>query len=203
MKPGELSIVTRALAKELGPSWPTALIAAQMRTGRVFGETHWAKETGVEAEFARRLSISTALYRGLLKKLDGDRALGIMRRILVPLGTGEQLDNLDRWGVSQKTGPEKLLAFYDAMGTGGVGQFVHRTITEKGDSVLSFQVRNCLFKRFYDETGTPELTRLFCEVDVEFFAQAFPDFNFHRGSSLENTVAYGKDHCEFVFEKKP
>lgn len=203
MKPGEFGIVMRVLAKELGPSWPTTLIPAQMKTGGVFRETHWAKETGVEAEFARRLSISAALYRGLLKKLDRDRAFGIMRGILVPIGTAEQLDNLDRWGVSPKTGMEKLLAFNYAMGKGGVGQFVQRTITEKSDSVLSFQVRNCLFKRFYDETGTPELTRLFCEVDIEFFAQAFPDFNFHRGSSLENTVAYGKDHCEFVFEKKP
>ncbi len=48
----------------------------------------------------------------------------------------------------------------------------------------------------------PELTRLFCEVDTEFFAEAFPEFRFHRGDSLENTVAYGKDHCVFIFERR-
>jgi hypothetical protein len=55
---------------------------------------------------------------------------------------------------------------------------------------------------YVEETGTPELTQLFCEVDIEFFSQAFPEFKFHRGDSVENTVAYGKDHCDFIFEKK-
>jgi hypothetical protein len=126
-----------------------------------------------------------------------------MREILVPIGTKEQLDNLDKWDVSQKSGMEKLLAFYDAMGKGGIGQFVQRTITEKNDNTLSFQVRNCFFNRFYEEVGTPELTQLFCEVDIEFYSKAFPEFNFHRGNSLENTVAYGKDHCIFICDKKP
>ena len=96
----------------------------------------------------------------------------------------------------------KLQAFYDAMGKGSVGQFVQRTVTEKNDRVLRFEVRNYFFNRFYQEIGTPELTQLFCEVDIEFFSRAFPEFKFHRGGSLENTVAYGKDHCDFVFEKK-
>ena len=49
-----------------------------------------------------------------------------------------------------------------------------------------------------DET----LGKLFCEVDREFFPEAFPDFRFHRGDSWDNTIAYGKDHCDFIFEKK-
>jgi hypothetical protein len=202
MKFSEINIIKRVLEEELGLSWLPLLVKCQIKKGRIFKQTHWANETSIESAFAKRLSISTATYRELLKRFGRDKAFGIMRKILVPIGTEEQLGNLDKWGVLQKSGMEKLLAFYDATGRGGVGQFVQRTITEKNDKTLSFQVRNCFFNRFYEETGTPELTQLFCEVDIEFFSQAFPEFEFHRGDSLENTVAYGKDHCDFIFEKK-
>jgi len=173
MKLSEINIIKRILEKELGLSWLPLLFKCQIEKGRIFKQTHWAKETSIESTFAKRLSISTAIYRELLKRFIRDEAFRIMRDILVPIGTKEQLDNLDKWGVSQKVGMEKLLAFYDAMGKNGIGQFVQRTITEKNDSTLSFQVKNCFFNRFYGETGTPELTQLFCEVDIEFFLKPF------------------------------
>ena len=77
-----------------------------------------------------------------------------------------------------------------------------KTDIKQDDNILHYEVRNCIFARFYKETGTPELTQLFCEVDKEFFPKAFPGIKFHRGDSWENTIAYGKDHCEFIFEKK-
>lgn len=203
MEFSEMKIIKRALQKELGWSWLILLIKCLIAKRRMYNQTHWAKETSIESQFAKRLSTSTAMYRELLRRFDRDKAFETMRDILVPIGTKEQLDNLDKWGVAQKSGMEKLLAFYDAMGKGGIGQFVQRTIKEKNDNTLSFQVRNCFFNRFYEETGTPELTRLFCEVDIEFYSQAFPEFKFHRGNSLENTVAYGKDYCVFICEKKP
>jgi len=69
------------------------------------------------------------------------------------------------------------MAFYDAMGQDGIGQFVQRVFTEKNDKVVRFEVRNCFFNRFYQETGTPELTKLFCEVDIEFFQKLFLNSN--------------------------
>ncbi len=203
MKLSEVRIIIPVFMRELGLSLLPHLIKCQVEKKKIFGQTHWAKVTSVESTFAKRLSLSTAVYRDLLKSFDSTKALELMREILVPIGTEEQLHNLDRWGVSQKSGMDKLLAFYDAMGKDVIGQFVQRTFTEKNDNVLRFEVRNCFSNRFYEETGTPELTQLFCEVDIEFFSQAFPEFKFHRGDSLENTVAYGKDHCDFIFERKP
>jgi len=201
MKLSEITIIKSALNKELGLSWLPLLVKCRADTRKIFGQTHWVKEKSIESTLAKRLVISTAIYRELLKRLDREKAFEIMREILVPIGTKEQLGNLDKWGVSQKSGMGKLLAFYDAMGKNGIGQFVKRTVIEKTDNTLSFEVRNCFFKRFYEETGTPELTQLFCEVDIEFFSRAFPEFRFHRGDSLTNTVAYGKDRCDFIFEK--
>ena len=202
MKLSEIRIIIPVFMRELGLSWLPYLTKCQVEKRKIFGQTHWAKGTSIESAFARRLSLSTAIYRDLSKRFDSANALELMREIVVPIGTKEQLHNLDKWGVSQKKGMDKLLAFYDVMGKDGIGQFVQRTFTEKNDNVLRFEVRNCFFNRFYEETGTPELTQLFCEVGIEFFSQAFPEFKFHRGDSLENTVAYGKDHCDFIFERK-
>jgi len=197
----EMNIIKSVLQKELGWSWLIFLLKCLIKKRGVYNQTHYAKETGVESEFAKRISISTAIYQALSRRVGKDRAFQIMREIIVPIGTREQLDNLEKWSVAQKKGMEQLLAFYKAMGKGGIGQLVQRTITRKTDGIFSYQVRYCFFNRFYQEAGTPELTRLFCEVDIEFFSRAFPEFNFHRGDSLENTVAYGKDHCTFVFER--
>jgi hypothetical protein len=55
---------------------------------------------------------------------------------------------------------------------------------------------------FMQEAGTPELTRIFCASDHEFSPKAFPEFEFSRGDSPENTLAYGKTRCEYLFKKK-
>ena len=188
------------LSEEIGWRWPIFLIRALIRKISIFKSTHWAEQEVVEAEFANRLCMSAAIYLGLVERLGQDRAFEAMRRILVPIGCQEQLDNVNSLGVADKRGMDRLWAFYDFMGQGGVGRFVERTIVRKSDDVLHYEVRGCFFDRFYREVGMPELTKLFCEVDTEFFTQAFPEFRFHRGDSLENTVAYGKDHCVFIFE---
>ena len=202
MKVREFSKISSCLRRELGWSWPFFLVKCLLDEKKIFNQTRWAGETGVEAAFARRLSISAAVFKRLAGRFGKDKTLEVMRKILVPIGIEEQLGNLDIWGVSGKNGMDKLLTFYDGMGKGGVGQFVQRTIIDKSDSVLHFQARNCFFDRFYRDAGTPELTQLFCEVDIEFFTRAFPDFRFYRGDSLENTVAYGREYCTFIFEKK-
>lgn len=50
----------------------------------------------------------------------------------------------------------------------------------------------------FTAAGTPELTRLICDVDRVFFAQAFPEFTFSRSDSWENTIAYGRPRCAFM-----
>jgi len=202
MRIREVRIIGSVLSEEIGWLWPTFFIRALIRKRSIFKSTHWAEQRGVEAEFANRLCISTSIYLGLVERLGKDRAFEVMRRILVPIGCEEQLDNVDSLGVADKRGMDRLRAFYDFMGKGGVGSFVERTIIRKSDDVFHYEVRRCFFDRFYRELGMPELTKLFCEVDTEFFAEAFPEFRFHRGDSLENTVAYGKDHCVFIFERR-
>ncbi len=202
MRLGEIRTIASVLRKEVGWSWPAFLLRCLLRRKSVFAGTHWAADKGDESRFARRVCLSVALYVRLKERLGGERALQVMRDILVPIGSREQLENARSLSVQHDDDMHRLQAFYDFMGKGGVGKFVERTIVEQSENVLSYEVRGCLFSRVYSETGTPELTQFFCEVDRDFFPKAFPDLEFHRGGSWENTVAYGKDHCTFIFERK-
>lgn len=202
MKMKEIKFIKSVLSKEIGWSWPLFLIKCLIRKRSVFNNTYWANEKGAESKFAKRLSISAVIFLNLIEKMGKERAFEIMRKILVPTSCNEQWKNLSSLNISHKKSMDKLFAFYDFMGKGGVGQFVQRTLIKQDDNILHYEVRNCIFARFYKETGMPELTQLFCEVDKEFFPKAFPGIKFHRGDSWENTIAYGKDHCEFIFEKK-
>ncbi|EHP85466.1 L-2-amino-thiazoline-4-carboxylic acid hydrolase [Methanotorris formicicus] len=64
-----------------------------------------------------------------------------------------------------------------------------------------FIIKECIFHDFFTGVGIPELTKLFCEIDKVFFSKAFPEFEFHRNGSWENTIAYGKDFCELMQKK--
>jgi hypothetical protein len=94
------------------------------------------------------------------------------------------------------------MAFNNLMDKKGAPQFNKREYVKQNNNICHFIITRCVFYDFFTEAGTPELTRLFCEVDREFFPGAFPDFRFYRDGSWENTIAYGKNQCEFVFERK-
>lgn len=202
MKMKEVKIIKSVLSKKIGWSWSIFLIKCLHRSRWIFGSTTWAKKEGAKADFAKRLSFGSALYLELQKKFDKEKAFEITKNILVRIGCDEQWENLNSLGVSDKGPMERLLVFYAFMGTSGVGNFVNRKLVKANINILHYEVRNCLFVRFYKEVGTPELAKLFCEVDRNFFPDAFPEFRFHRGDSWENTEAYGKNHCEFIFEKE-
>lgn len=95
-----------------------------------------------------------------------------------------------------------MMAFHDLMDEKGAPRFNTRIYKDKTESCCHFVITRCVLKDFFAEVGAPELTKFFCEVDRRFFTEAFPDFNFHRGDSWENTIAYGKPECEFIFDKK-
>ncbi|MBA7592647.1 hypothetical protein ES708_34839 [subsurface metagenome] len=202
MKIIEIKIMKSVLSEGIGWSWPLFLIRCLIRKSSVFKNTHWAKEKSTESEFAKRLSIAAAIYLSLVEKIRKEKALELMREILIPVSVSEMEQNLDSSNISGKRGIDKLSAFWDSTRKGGVGQFNQETLIKLNRYVLHYQVTNCFFARFYQETGTPELTKLLCESDKEFWPKAFSDLKFHRGSSWENTIAYGKDHCEFIFEMK-
>lgn len=200
----DVKIIGSALYRELGWSWPWFFGRCLIRRNAVFRNTHWADEDSAEADFAKRLSISVAVYLNLIEKAGQERAYAVMREMLVPAGVAETQDTLDSLSVREKTGMAGILAYWEFSDKGGgMGQYNKGAFAEQDDDVLHYVVQECILARFYQETGTPELARLLCESDKAFWSAAYPGFVFHRGSSWENTIAFGKDRCEFVFERKP
>lgn len=200
MKFKEIRIAGSVLSEEIGWSWPLFLIRILIRKTNIFRNTHWSKVKGAESTFVRRLSILSAMYLELNSRSNAERSLEIMRKVVIPIGLNESMTVFRSLKISNKDPLELLISYLDLVDENGAGRFCNREYPKKNSNTCHRVVTKCPFHSFFSEAGTPEVTRLFCEVDKEFYAQAFPELKFHRGSSWENTIAYGKDHCDFVFE---
>jgi hypothetical protein len=200
MNVGEIRVVKDVLSEVVGWKWPYILIKGLARKKAIFASTQWAKERDSESSFVRRFSLPSALFLELADRIGRQEAFAAMRRILVPIGCSEQWSHLRSLKDSATTPMRRLMAFHDLMDERGAPQFNRREYVERSDNTCHFVITRCVFNDFFTEAGTPELTRLFCEVDSEFFPAAFPEFTFHRGHSCENTIAFGEDRCEFIFE---
>jgi hypothetical protein len=202
MKPKQIRLITARLSEGVGRSWLIVLLRSLARKGAALARTRWAHSRSAEAEFLKRIALAPVLYEELGKKIGKQKALDVMQDLLVAVGCSEQWDHLNTIPAGPAAGMQRLMAFHDLMDQKGAPQFNLREYVQQNDRVCHFVITRCIFHDFFTEAGAPELTTSFCEVDRQFFPDAFPDFIFHRGDSWENTIAYGKDHCEFVFEKK-
>ena len=81
MKLSEIETIICVLDKHLRLSWLPLLIKCQIKKEKTFRQTNWAMETSIESIFAKRLSLSTAIFLELSKRFDKDKAFEIMREI--------------------------------------------------------------------------------------------------------------------------
>ena len=202
MKIKEIQILASLMKSRMGWAWPIVLLKAWLGKNTILEQTRWSTSRGPESEFVRRLSLSPSLYLDLIKRIGIVKAFEIMHELLVSIGCNEQWEHLHSMGAEEGTGMGRLEAFNRRMDQKGTPRFNQREYIQQDDKTCHFRITRCVFFDFYTETAVPELTKAFCEVDRIFFPEAFPDFRFHRGDSWENTIAYGKPHCEFIFEMK-
>ncbi|MBN2098249.1 MAG: L-2-amino-thiazoline-4-carboxylic acid hydrolase [Dehalococcoidia bacterium] len=203
MKIRELKAVKDALSDLDGVRWRWPLLVSKglVRKKAVFYSTQWGRERNAESDFVERFSLASAIYLDLVDRMGREKAFAAMRRILVPIGCSEQWAHLRSLGDVAETPMGRLMAFHNLMDKRGAPQFNQREYFELSESVCHFAIKRCVFHDFFTQAGTPELTRLFCEVDRDFFGAAFPELSFHRGDSWQNTIAYGRGFCTFIFEK--
>jgi hypothetical protein len=202
MKSKEIQTTISVLIAELGWSGFLPLLKTVIRKNLIFSNTSWSSNMGPEAQFVKRISIAPALYLELARKIGRDKAFNTVAELLIYIGCNDQWNHLNAIDSAKTNGMERLMAFNVLMDRKGAPRFNTREYIKLGENICHFQITRCVFDDFFTEAGTPELTKVFCEVDRRFFPEAFPDFSFHRGESWENTIAYGKDYCEFIFEMK-
>ena len=204
MKVQEALMARAVLRAELGGQWLMTLLKALGMSRALLRKTRWAASGGAEAIFVRRLAHPAAIYSQMrdMPRIGKERALRTAGRMILDVGCREQWNHLVSLRMEQRSGMARLMAFHDLMDERGAPRFNTRIYKEKSDSRCRFLITRCVFMDFFTAVNTPELTRFFCEVDRRFFPEAFPDFRFHRGDSWENTIAFGKPQCEFVFEER-
>ncbi len=198
----ETQVARKVFRKTFGRRGIFLLARSIRRKNRIFDKTSWTGENSEEARFAKRLSLVAGMYEVLVEETCREEAFRTVGRIVVPIGVCEQWSNLKSISINNATGIDRLRMFYDFMGDYGSGQFVERIRTDNTKERMRFEVRNCFFVRFFREVGAPELATLFCKVDKAFFPTAIPEYIFSRGTSFMNTEAYGRDYCEFLFDKR-
>ena len=201
MKIRELKTVRNVLSDVIGWTWPFLAVKGLSRRSAIFASTQWAGEKSRESDFVKRFSLTSAIYLELLDRMGTQEAFDTMRRIVVPIGCNEQWTHMRSLGNRAETPMGRLMAFHNLMDKKGAPQFNTREYVERSENVCHFAIIRCVFHDFFTQAGMPELTKLCCEVDREFFSAAFPDLNFHRGDSWDNTIAYGREFCTFIFEQ--
>lgn len=173
-----------------------------MMKGAIFGKTRWKRASDAEAELAKRLSIAPALYVNLQKLIDKEEAYGVMEKICISCHLNEYWHLFNTLTAPEECGMTRLMAFIAIIESKGSGRLNEREYIKKTDTICHYIITRCVLHEFFTEAETPELTYPFCKADDEFYNQAFPSIRFHRGYSPQNTLAYGNERCEFIFEKK-
>ena len=201
---GTLSIARSVLSQELGWIWPVFLARSVIKGNAVFRMTHWAAPaiSKEEARYPKSLSLAAGIYLGLEQKFGQQHALTVMRRMLVPTGEANSQQFFDTLDLSNLTGIQRFTEFKRKMGETPEHRYTQREYIRVDDTTCHYIIKRCLVHDFFVEAGTPELTRSFCDTDKAFFPSAFPDLEFNRGDSWENTMAFGKDHYVYIATKK-
>lgn len=202
VKISEIKHIRSAVKDDLGPSWPLFLVRSGMYSNTVFKKSHWASTAGEESKFVKRLAFAPAAYLKLSERIGKEKAYKIMEQILLASSVDDLQAFVDPDSSADKTAMERLLAWNDAYDTEGANRFMEKEVLQQDDSTYHYVHKRCVVWDFMQEAGTPELTRIFCESDHEFFPKVFPELEFTRGDSRENTLAYGNNQCEYLFKKK-
>lgn len=199
-----LRLLISAVKKEIGWSWPFFLLGCLFTANRIFRKTHWSAQPAKDAEarHVRGLALFPAIYLKLVDRFGRETALDKYQRITADFGFGLEKQALDSLPISNLTGMERFMAFRKHMEQTDADRFNVREYLNVDATICHYILKRCVAHDFFSEVGTPELTRFFCKGDETFFAAAFPDLEFTRGDSWENTIAYGKDHCEYILKAK-
>ncbi len=195
--------IASTLNGAVGWRWPAVMLRSVMDRSAVMKKTKWGTPDvpAAETRYVKQFALAAATYLNLDQKIGKERAFETMRSLLVPLGCAAVQKRFEATDSAGLNGMERLLAFNERMEQSDEARFNDRKYITKTNGTCHYVIQHCIVFDFFSQAGTPELTRLICEVDQVFYAKAFPDFTFDRNGSWENTIAYGQPRCDFVLKK--
>jgi len=150
-------------------------------------------------EFIEVTALQTWMYIRLKKRVGQKTAYEIVRAIVLPLGLVIQQGNFRN--VEAPRTFDNLITYQQRTNQEGPTRWNKMEIIEQSDYKYEFRVHNCMFNELYTQIGTPELTKLMCEVDNAIFNTYLPEeVTFHR-NGIGNRIADGASICHFVIER--
>lgn len=74
-------------------------------------------------------------------------------------------------------------------------------ILEQSESKYEIRVSQCMYYKFYNSIGIPEMTRLMCAVDNAIFNSYLPEAATFQRNGIGNRILDGASTCHFVLER--
>jgi hypothetical protein len=179
------------------------MIRTFLKAKNLFKKTKWAKTKAKEGKYAKSILILAALYLNLKKKVTKEKALEIMKQIVIRLSSSIDYSIARKSLLFAIPDPfERWIRYRSGLITDGFGLY-----NEIEDVYISWErihyvVKRCIFHDAFVEAGTPELTHLICDYDQTFHNTLFKEYYFDRNGSWNNTIGHGAEICHYVWKHR-
>jgi hypothetical protein len=152
-------------------------------------------------DFVQITALQTWIDIRLKERIGQETAYELLRACILPIGLALQQANFRN--VEAPRTFENLVAYQQRTNREGPTRWNRMEVLEQSKRKYEFRVSKCMFHELYTQLGTPELTRLMCEVDNAIYNTYLPEqITFHR-NGLGNRLADGAPECHFVLEAHP
>lgn len=149
-------------------------------------------------DFVNLISLVSALYKELMKVMNPEKALSVVKASFLPVGLAMQMGNF-RYVEDDHTF-ENLIKYQQRTNKEGPTKLNRMEVIEQCTKTYKFHVHNCMFKDEFTKLGVPELTTIMCAIDNVIFNAYLPDkVHFHR-DGVDNRIIDGKHYCTFICE---
>jgi hypothetical protein len=199
---GLVAAMRPALRRAYGLTWPFALVRCALHKQEIVRRTRWAGRKDAEARYVGTLALLPTIGIDLQRRL-GERAWEVMRELTTAVVEAENARAARETGLLQIPDLcERWHAYFDRSIIHGVGAFNETECLAIQPDRFHYRVFRCVFAELARDAGVPELGRIVCDLDIPFHRRHFPAYEFHRGGSSRNTLAYGHACCEYVWERR-
>jgi hypothetical protein len=154
-------------------------------------------QKNIPEDIKRLLALTIALYDLLLKTEDKERALSLVKAVVIPIGLARQ-QALLRFVEAPEHSLANLMRYSQRSKVEGPMRLNKMEVIDESNSRYEFRVKNCIFKNVYERCGHPELLDVLCSVDNALYNTYAPDLiTFTRGGAAR-TIARGNATCDFI-----
>jgi hypothetical protein len=152
----------------------------------------------VPEDFAKTLALEAWMYMRLKKKIGQDKALALMRAVIVPTaiawyGAGFRV-------VEAPRSYDNIIKFHELVHAKMIEEDGNLIIDERSDERYTYRNTFCPWHDLLTKLGIPELTEPYCAIDNGLYNTYLPDeIIFHRGGPGK-TIASGARFCQYIYE---